>query len=102
MRNVQGRHDFENDRKGDSPAGSRFGGKMRNPEFNRLRNKLSFQGKQLKLRIKRAFKDVERAKRSERDLKKLWLRSQVDLISAEDELSLLCELANAERTTVKV
>ena len=69
---------------------------MRNPEFNRLRNKLSYQGKQLQNRIKNAMKDVDRAKRSERDLKKLWFRSQVDLISAEDELSLLCELANAK------
>ncbi len=74
---------------------------MRNPEFNRLRNKLSYQGKQLQNRIKNAMKDADRAKQSERDLKKLWLRSQVDLISAEDELSLLCELATAKHATAK-
>lgn len=70
---------------------------MTNQEFNRLRNKLSYQGESLQRRIKKQIKDVEQSKRKERGAKKTWLASQIAIMSAEDELFLLCKISNAER-----
>lgn len=69
---------------------------MKHPEFNRLRGKSSYRGKSLQDRIKLQTKEVDRARQHERDVKKIWFRSQIELMSAEDELALMYQLANAE------
>lgn len=70
-------------------------------EVKRLSGKLSYQGKSLKRRIAKQMNLVERAKDTERQAKRDWLRAQLAIIAAEDELNLLCAVSLAASTAPK-
>lgn len=59
----------------------------RKTEIIRRSNKESYQGAELESRIINQMKTVEREKEKERQAKREWLKAQVSILDAEDELN---------------